>query len=248
MSLKTKIEWTETTWNPITGCTQISDGCRNCYALKLANRLKLMRNPKYSNGFEVTLHERCLHDPLKWKKPSFIFVNSMSDLFHERVPIDFIKKIFEVMNETPWHTYQILTKRAERLAEVSNKLVWTPNIWQGVSVESGKYLNRINYLRTVPASIRFISFEPLIGETNMIDFSGIDWAIVGGESGFQAREMKREWVLSIMAECERQNVLFYFKQWGGTNKKKAGRLLGGKTWDARPPLAIINAEKKSTFI
>ncbi|NPV90786.1 MAG: phage Gp37/Gp68 family protein [Firmicutes bacterium] len=234
MAAKTKIEWTENTWNPVTGCTKISDGCRNCYAYTLANRLKLMGNQKYSNGFNVTLHEYCLHDPLKWKKPSLVFVNSMSDLFHKDIPLEFIKKVFDVMNEASRHTFQILTKRHERLAELAVHLNWTPNIWQGVTVESSKYIDRIEYLKMVPAKVHFVSFEPLIGEVTNIDFEGIDWAIVGGESGFGARVMKEEWVLSIKEECENQGVPFYFKQWGGVNKKKSGRLLLGKTWDAMP--------------
>lgn len=234
MAIKTKIEWTENTWNPITGCTKFSDGCKNCYAYTMANRLKLMGNKKYANGFNITLHDRCLTQPLKWKKPSVIFVNSMSDLFHEDVPLEFIQKVFDVMNIASWHTFQILTKRAERLAALAGLLNWTNNIWQGVTVESSKYKNRIDDLRKVPAKVRFVSFEPLIGEVGNVDLSGIDWAIVGGESGSGAREMKTEWVFSIKNECDRQNTLFYFKQWGGINKKKAGRILLGQTWDAMP--------------
>jgi len=238
MAIKTKIEWTENTWNPVTGCTKISEGCKNCYAYAMAKRLKLMGNEKYANGFEITLHEKCLNDPLKLKKPSLIFVNSMSDLFHEDIPFDFIKKVFDVMNKASWHTFQILTKRAERLAELNDSLNWTNNIWQGVTVESGKYKSRIDALRKVQAKVRFISFEPLIGEVKDINLSGINWAIVGGESGFCAREMKPEWIYSIKNECDRQNVLFYFKQWGGTNKKKAGRILLGQTWDAMPEISV----------
>ncbi|WP_028309072.1 DUF5131 family protein [Desulfitibacter alkalitolerans] len=236
MALKSKIEWTENTWNPVTGCTKISDGCKNCYAFTMANRLKAMGNAKYSNGFEIKLHNYCLEDPLKWKKPSLIFVNSMSDLFHEEIPVDFIKKVFDVMNRASWHTFQVLTKRAERLFELADSLNWTPNIWQGVTVESEKYKKRIDYLREVPARVRFVSFEPLINEVNELHLAGIDWAIVGGESGFRAREMQQEWVLSIKEECERQDVFFYFKQWGGFNKKSNGRTLLGKTWDAMPQI------------
>jgi protein gp37 len=238
MAVKTKIEWTENTWNPVTGCTKISDGCKNCYAYRMARRLELMRNEKYANGFDVTTHEYCLEDPLKWKKPSLIFVNSMSDLFHEDVPFCFIERVFEVMNSASWHTFQILTKRADRLADLAGKLNWTENIWQGVTVENDQYKDRINFLRTVPAKVRFISFEPLLGEIQDIDLSGIDWAIVGGESGPKAREMKQEWVYSLKSQCERQKVLFYFKQWGGTNKKKAGRTLLGQTWDEMPEVAL----------
>lgn len=238
MAVNSKIEWTESTWNPVTGCTKISEGCRNCYAFTLANRLRLMGNAKYLKGFEIALHEYCLEDPLKWKKPSLVFVNSMSDLFHEDIPLEFILKVFDVMNRSPRHTFQVLTKRAERLAEVARFLNWTDNIWQGVTVESGQYKNRIDYLRTVPSKVRFISFEPLVGEVINVDLSGIDWAIIGGESGFRAREMKQEWVLKLKDECERQRVLFYFKQWGGINKKKSGRTLLGKTWDDMPQLSI----------
>lgn len=238
MAVNSKIEWTESTWNPVTGCTKISEGCKNCYAFTLANRLKLMGNAKYSNGFNIALHEDCLEDPLKWKKPSLVFVNSMSDLFHEEIPLEFIIKVFNVMNKAQRHTFQILTKRAERLFEVAKHLNWTSNIWQGVTVESGKYKDRVDYLRTIPAKVRFISFEPLIGEVKDVDLTGIDWAIVGGESGFKAREMKQEWVLNIKEECDNQRVLFYFKQWGGVNKKKSGRVLLGKTWDAMPSIVI----------
>ena len=234
MGSKSSIEWTESTWNPVTGCTKISEGCRNCYALTMAKRLKLMGNTKYANGFDISLHEGCLEDPIKWKKPALIFVNSMSDLFHEDIPLEFITKVFDVMNKASWHNFQILTKRAERLAQVAKHLNWTPNIWQGVTVESDEYKDRIDHLRKVPAKVRFISFEPLIGEVKNINLKGIAWAIVGGESGFRAREIKQDWVLTIKDECERQRVLFYFKQWGGVNKKKAGRVLLGKTWDAIP--------------
>ncbi|MDD2498108.1 MAG: phage Gp37/Gp68 family protein [Desulfitobacteriaceae bacterium] len=238
MALKSKIEWTENTWNPVTGCTRISDGCQNCYACTLANRLKLMGSPKYANGFKVTLHSHCLGEPLRWKKPSLVFVNSMSDLFHEDVPFEFINQVFEVMNHASQHTFQVLTKRAERMAELASSLNWTPNIWQGVTVESDHYKYRMDCLRKVPAKIRFVSFEPLIDEVKNIDFSGIDWAIVGGESGFRARAMQLEWILSIKNQCESQGTLFYFKQWGGVNKKKAGRILLGQTWDDMPNMKI----------
>ncbi|MGI6449093.1 MAG: DUF5131 family protein [Desulfitobacteriia bacterium] len=237
MTVKSKIEWTESTWNPVTGCTKISEGCKNCYAYRMAGRLNLMGNEKYANGFEVTTHEYCLEDPLKWKKPSLIFVNSMSDLFHEEVPFAYIERIFAVMNRASWHTFQILTKRADRLAELAGKLEWTENIWQGVTVENNQYKDRIDFLRAVQSKVRFISFEPLLGEIKDVDLSGIDWAIVGGESGPRAREMKAEWVYALKEECERQGVRFYFKQWGGTNKKKAGRILLGQTWDEMPEIS-----------
>lgn len=236
MATNSKIEWTESTWNPVTGCTKISAGCQNCYAYTMANRLMLMGNEKYANGFDVTMHEYCLEDPLKRKKPSLIFVNSMSDLFHEDIPLSFIEKVFDVMNRASWHTFQVLTKRADRLAEVADKLNWTDNIWQGVTVENSEYKDRIDSLRKIPSKVRFVSFEPLIGEINEIDLSQIDWAIVGGESGPKAREMNPEWVYSIKNQCEAQNVMFYFKQWGGTNKKKAGRTLLGQTWDDMPKI------------
>jgi len=234
MSIKSKIEWTENTWNPVTGCSKISEGCLNCYACKMASRLKLMGNHKYSKGFELNLHESCLDEPLKMKKPSLIFVNSMSDLFHEDVPVEFIQKIFYTMNNASWHFFQVLTKRAERLAELAPLLNWTPNIWQGVTVENDRHKNRIDFLRNVPAHVRFISFEPLIGEIKNVDLSDIHWAIIGGESGPNSREIKKEWVVKLKNACECQGTLFYFKQWGGFNKKKTGRVLLGKTWDDMP--------------
>ncbi|KJS21253.1 MAG: phage protein Gp37/Gp68 [Clostridiaceae bacterium BRH_c20a] len=240
MALNSKIEWTESTWNPVTGCTKVSEGCKNCYAFTMGKRLKLMGNAKYANGFNVTLHSYCIEDPLKWKKPSIIFVNSMSDLFHDEVPFRFIESVFDVMNKATLHTFQILTKRADRLAELAPYLNWTPNIWQGVTVENENYTNRINFLRKVRSKVRFISFEPLLGEVRNLDLSEIDWAIVGGESGPNAREIKTDWVLSIKEQCDSQGVLFYFKQWGGTNKKKSGRLLLGRTWDEMPKVANLN--------
>ena len=239
MSLKSKIEWTENTWNPVTGCTKISDGCVNCYAYRMAQRLQKMGNPKYKDGFEVTLHPSCLNDPISWKKPSRIFVNSMSDLFHKDVPLDYIKQVFEVMNNTPQHTYQILTKRADVLLQYANELNWTDNIWQGVTVENRKTIDRIDCLRQTPAKIKFISFEPLIADVGKVDLTNIDWAIVGGESGWHARPMDASWVLNIKEQCEHQGILFYFKQWGGTNKKKTGRELLGQTWDDMPEMKVV---------
>ncbi len=233
---KSKIEWTESTWNPVTGCTKLSDGCANCYACTMANRLQKMGNNKYRNGFQLTLHESCLMDPLAWKRPSLIFVNSMSDLFHEDVPVDYVKAVFSVMNQAHWHTFQVLTKRAERLVELSPDLIWSENIWQGVTVESEKYKGRIDSLRNVPATIKFISFEPLLGDVGPVNLRDIDWAIVGGESGFNCRPMELDWVLNIKQQCEKQNTMFYFKQWGGVHKKKNGRKLHGQTWDDMPPL------------
>ena len=239
MSLKSKIEWTENTWNPVTGCTKISEGCTNCYAYRMAQRLCKMGNSKYKNGFEVTLHPGCLNDPMGWKKGSRIFVNSMSDLFHKDVPLDYIKKVFEVMNNTPQHTYQILTKRADILLKYAENLNWTNNIWQGVTVENGNNKYRIDSLRKIPAKIKFVSFEPLIDDVGELCLTDIDWAIVGGESGWHARPMDIRWVLNIKVQCEQQGSLFYFKQWGGTNKKKTGRELLGQTWDDMPEVLAM---------
>ena len=229
-----KIEWTESTWNPVTGCTKISSGCKNCYAERMAVRLQKMGNKNYRNGFEVTTHEHVLEYPLKWKRPQTIFVNSMSDLFHEEIPDDFIFRVFKVMEKTHWHRFQILTKRSERLKELSLSLNWPNNIWVGVSVENSDVRYRIDDLRQVPAAIRFLSIEPLIGPIGSVSLSNIDWVIVGGESGPKARPMLEEWVINIKDQCKSQGVPFFFKQWGGVNKKKTGRLLHGKTWDEMP--------------
>lgn len=230
------IEWTESTWNPVTGCTKISSGCLNCYAERMAKRLKHMGQPNYINGFNVTLHEHVLEYPLMWKKPQTIFVNSMSDLFHEQVPDSFIYSIFNVMKKAHWHQFQILTKRSKRLRELASKMEWPQNTWMGVTVEDEEVIFRIDDLRMVPASIRFLSLEPLIGPLPALDLHNIDWVIVGGESGPGARTMKEEWVLQIKEQCLEQNVPFFFKQWGGVIKKKAGRLLDGRTWDEMPLL------------
>jgi len=241
MAQNSKIEWTDTTWNPITGCTKMSDGCKNCYAEKMANRLYKMGNAKYANNFEVTLHENALNEPSKWKKPKRIFVCSMSDLFHESVPIDFIQKVFSTMNAHKQHTFQVLTKRAERLAELAPSLSWSDNIWASVTVENAATKGKIDFLRQTTAKIKFISFEPLLEDVGKLNLDGIDWAIIGGESGTNARptrlpdgQVQEDWVLNIKKQCEEQNVAFYFKQWGGKNKKKAGRLLQGRTWDDMP--------------
>ncbi|MBS3873118.1 MAG: phage Gp37/Gp68 family protein [Firmicutes bacterium] len=234
MSAKSKIEWTENTWNPVTGCTRISDGCKNCYAYTMANRLMHMGSAKYEDGFSVRTHESALDEPLKWRKPRLVFVNSMSDLFHEDIPFRFIEQVFEVMNKAPMHTFQILTKRALRLAELAPQLNWTPNIWQGVTVESSEHKYRVDALRTVASAVRFISFEPLLNDIGAVNLSGIQWSIVGGESGPGARPMESDWVLNLKEQCDQQVVPFYFKQWGGTHKKKAGRILLGQTWDNMP--------------
>lgn len=233
---RTKIQWTEMTWNPITGCTKISDGCLNCYAARMAKRLKAMGNPRYINEFEVTLHKDLLEVPLDIKQPKMIFVNSMSDLFHKDVPDDIIIKVFETMNKAHWHTFQVLTKRPERVLEMDQAglLKWSPNIWMGTTVENDKYVDRIDKLRETKANIKFLSCEPLLGSLKDISLEEIDWVIVGGESGPKSREMKKEWVLELKELCEKDGVAFFFKQWGGINKKKSGRLLDGKTYDGYP--------------
>ena len=234
MATLSSIEWTEKTWNPVTGCTKISPGCKFCYAERLAKRLQGMGVENYRNGFEVTMHEKALDIPLKWKKPSVIFVNSMSDLFHPDVPVDFILKVFKVMNEADWHEYQVLTKRPERVLELDGILPWTPNIWMGTSVESQKYTSRIDVLRQTRAHLKFLSLEPLLGPLDSLNLKKIDWVIAGGESGFRPRPMKEEWVISIRDQCRRQRVPFFFKQWGGRSKKQTGRTLQGRTWNEMP--------------
>jgi len=230
----TKIEWTEATWNPVTGCTKISAGCLNCYAERMALRLKAMGQPNYANGFQVTCHPHTLEQPLYWKKPRTIFVNSMSDLFHEDVPDDFIASVFRVMKWAHWHRFQVLTKRAERLAKLASQLEWPANVWMGVSVEKQAVKCRIKSLQAVPAAVRFLSIEPLLEWLSRINLVGIHWVIVGGESGPGARPMEEAWVHGIKRQCEAAGVPFFFKQWGGVNKKKAGRLLDGRTWDGMP--------------
>lgn len=234
MGSKSSIEWTESTWNPITGCTKISPGCKHCYAERMAQRLKAMGQPNYKNGFDLTLHNHALELPLRWKAPQVIFVNSMSDLFHKDVPLEFILKVFDVMNRADWHTYQILTKRSGRLCEVTSRISWSPHIWMGVSVETEKYQARIDDLRKTDACVRFLSLEPLLGPLPNLDLDGMDWVIVGGESGPGARPMDPEWVRDIRNQCRNAEVPFFFKQWGGVQKKKHGRELDGRTWDEMP--------------
>lgn len=234
MAGKTKIEWTECSWNPITGCTKISDGCAHCYAATLTRRLVAMHNPRYKNGFNVTVHEDLIELPKKWKTPRKIFVNSMSDIFHESVPDDIILRIFATMNACPQHIFQVLTKRPERLAQLNDRINWTPNIWMGVTIENNKYLYRADLLRKCNAKLRFISAEPLIGEINDINLEQIDWLIVGGESGSQARPMDISWVRALRDKAQTEKVAFFFKQWGGTVKKKNGRVLDGQTYDEYP--------------
>ena len=234
MSGKTKIEWTESSWNPVTGCTQISPGCTHCYAARIAKRLQAMGNPRYQNAFEVTIHEDLIDAPLSWRKPQMIFVNSMSDLFHEKIPTDIIKRIFDTMNRANWHTFQILTKRAERLAELAPELQWGDNIWMGVSVENQDMIYRADLLKETGAHIKFISAEPLLSSLNALNLKGIDWLIVGGESGPGCRTMEKEWVIELRDKCKASNTAFFFKQWGGTNKKKTGSLLDGKLYKEYP--------------
>ncbi len=234
MANNSRIEWTESTWNPATGCTKISPGCKNCYAERMAKRLKAMGQPNYSNGFELTLHENVLELPSRWLKPQTIFVNSMSDLFHKDVPVEFIKKVFDVMHRAYWHQFQVLTKRSDRLVELDKILEWTPNIWMGVSVESREYKFRIDDLRRTHAEVKFLSLEPLLGPLTPINLRSIDWVIVGGESGPKARPMNPEWVMDIRDDCLKKDVPFFFKQWGGVQKKKNGRRLEGKIWSQMP--------------
>jgi protein gp37 len=236
MATRSSIEWTEYTWNPVTGCTKISPGCVNCYAQRMAKRLQAMGLPNYRKGFSLSLHEHVLQTPLSWKKPSIVFVNSMSDLFHEKVPDEFILKVFNIINKTPQHQYQILTKRAERLAEISSLINWSRNVWMGVSVENKHYIHRIDYLKMTGAFIKFLSIEPMLGPIPEMELNGIDWVIVGGESGPGARPMQYEWAIDIRNQCQSANVPFFFKQWGGINKKKAGRVLDGKIWNQMPYL------------
>ncbi|MBW8003417.1 MAG: phage Gp37/Gp68 family protein [Planctomycetes bacterium] len=234
MAQNSKIEWTQCTWNPVTGCTKISKGCKNCYAERMSRRLKAMGQPNYRNGFKVTTHPHVLETPLRWKQPRTIFVNSMSDLFHRLVPLNFIKKIFDVILDSPQHQFQILTKRSSRLQQLNRTLDWPVNVYMGVTVESADYVYRIDHLRETNAAIKFLSLEPLLGPIPNLNLKGIDWVIVGGESGPGARQIKPEWVTDIRDQCLKAEVPFFFKQWGGVNKKKTGRALEGKIWSQKP--------------
>lgn len=233
---QSKIEWTELTWNPVTGCTKISAGCKFCYAEVMAKRLKAMGVEKYKEGFKIAMHEDVLGEPYKWRSSKVVFVNSMSDLFHSKVPIEFIQRVFKVMNENPQHVFQVLTKRSDLLLEYDRRklLKWTHNIWIGVSVEDSRVKHRIADLRKTTAKTKFLSLEPLIGPLPKLNLKKIDWVIVGGESGRTPRPMDANWVLDIQEQCVEADVAFFFKQWGGTNKKKTGRILKGKTWDEMP--------------
>ena len=246
MATHSGIEWTESTWNPVTGCSKISPGCQHCYAERIALRLRAMGQPNYVKGFKLTLHEHTLELPLKWKKPLVagiaqqarkplkVFVNSMSDLFHEDVPLEFIQKVFGIMRRASWHLFQVLTKRSQRLLELNQEIDWPPNVWMGVSVENQDYAFRIEHLRQTDAQVRFLSLEPLLGPLPDLDLGGIDWVIVGGESGPRARPIKEAWVIDIRDQCLAANIPFFFKQWGGLRKKRTGRVLQGRTWDDMP--------------
>ena len=231
---KSSIEWTQVTWNPITGCTKISPGCKNCYAERMSRRLKAMGVEKYNKEFDLALHDYTLEAPLSWTKPKIVFVNSMSDLFHEEVPFEFIQRVFNVMKRASWHQFQVLTKRSKRLSELAIHLEWPSNVWMGVSVESQEYTYRIEKLVQTNAYIKFLSLEPLLGSLPSLDLSGIDWVIVGGESGPGARPLSEEWIIDIRDQCLATNTPFFFKQWGGINKKKNGRVLQNNTWDQMP--------------
>jgi len=237
MATVSAIEWTESTWNPVTGCSRISLGCRHCYAERMARRLHAMGNPRYRNGFRVTLHPDALSAPLSWTRPQMVFVNSMGDLFHRDVPLAFVQKVFEVMERASQHTFQILTKRAKRLARLAPTLSWPENVWIGVTVEANSYTWRLDCLREAPASVRFVSAEPLLGDLGDLSLDGIDWVIVGGESGPGARPMRVEWAGSVRDQCLAAGVPFFFKQWGGTHRLQAGRQLDGRLWEEYPRAA-----------
>ena len=236
MATRSTIEWTEVTWNPVTGCTKISQGCKFCYAERMSKRLQAMGVQKYENGFSITVHESTLDDPLTWKRPRLVFVNSMSDLFHKSVPFSFIEAVFETMNRAPRHTFQVLTKRPRRVALLNERLHWTPNIWLGTSIESERWLERLTWLKGTSAQTKFLSLEPLLGPLPDIQLDGIDWVIVGGESGPGARPMEADWVRDIRDMCLGSNVPFFFKQWGGVFKKRNGRTLDDRKWDQMPEI------------
>ncbi len=237
MSSNTKIEWTETTWNPVTGCSKISPGCEHCYAERMALRLQAMGQAKYAKGFEVATHSKELKAPATWRKPSMVFVCSMGDLLHNDVPLEFIREVFAVIKATPQHTYQLLTKRSERLASIAPDLQWPKNLWIGVTVENDDYVHRIEDLAQVPAAVRFLSCEPLLGPLHHLILDAVDWVIVGGESGPGARPMNSGWVRDIRDQCTSQEIPFFFKQWGGVNKKRAGRILDSKIWQQFPAVS-----------
>ncbi len=247
MGAETAIEWTESTWNPVTGCSKISTGCKNCYAERMALRLQAMGQPNYRNGFDVTVHKHMLKLPLKWRNPRKIFVNSMGDMFHDKVPDGFVVECFRVMAKAAQHQFQLLTKRSLRLCQMADGLPWPQNLWMGVTVETADYLERIDHLRRTPATVKFLSLEPLLGPIADINLEGIDWVIVGGESGPGARPMDPKWAIDIRDQCLATDVPFFFKQWGGVNKKRNGRLLQGKLWDSYPTTTVA-AKREPLFI
>jgi protein gp37 len=234
MGARSNIEWTESTWNPLTGCTKVSPGCKHCYAERMALRLQAMGQPNYANGFRLTMHKHMLELPLRWKKPQMIFVSSMSDLFHQDVPWEFIQKVFDIMCRASWHTFQVLTKRSGRLLELDREINWPANVWMGVSVENKDYTFRIDHLRQIGALVKFLSLEPLLGPLPDLDLHGINWVIAGGESGPGARPIVKEWVVDIKDQCLAAHVPFFFKQWGGVRRTRSGRTLQGRTWDEMP--------------
>ena len=234
MAKKSNIEWTEMTWNPVTGCTKISQGCKHCYAERMAKRLTAMGSVRYRNGFEVTLHPDLVDVPRGWRQPRVVFVNSMSDLFHDDIPLAYIQRVFATMRDCPHHTFQVLTKRSERLAEFAPHLPWPKKVWMGVSVEDARVMHRVADLRSTPAAVRFLSLEPLIGPLDDLPLDGIHWAIVGGESGPKARPMQKQWVSSLLRQCRTAKVPFFFKQWGGVRKDLTGRSLNGRIYDEMP--------------
>lgn len=238
-----RIEWTHATWNPVTGCAKISDGCQHCYAERMARRLQGMGVPKYRNGFRVTLHPDTLHEPLGWHKPRLVFVNSMSDIFNKDIPFEYVRAVFDVMGLASNHIFQLLTKRSGRMVELASRLPWPGNVWMGVTVESDKYYPRIDHLRGTPAATRFLSLEPLLGPLPKLDLTGIDWVIVGGESGPGARPMDEAWVLDVLQQCRAQNVPFFFKQWGGVNRRQTGRRLRGRVY-SEVPAALSRGDRQ----
>ena len=240
MSGRSSIEWTEVTWNPVTGCTKISHGCKFCYAERMSKRLQAMGMDKYQNGFAITTHESTINEPLKWRKLRLVFVNSMSDLFHKSVPSSYIEAVFQVMNCAPQHTFQVLTKRPSRVVQMNGKLRWTPNIWLGTSIESERWIGRLEHLKESDAQTKFLSLEPLLAPLPYIQLDGVDWVIVGGESGPRARPIEADWVRDIRDNCLENNVPFFFKQWGGVFKKRTGRTLDNRTWDQMPKQKVVN--------
>jgi protein gp37 len=241
MSDRSAIEWTEATWNPVTGCSRVSAGCQHCYAETFAERWRGIPNHPYEQGFDLRLWPDRLDQPLKWKRPRTIFVNSMSDLFHEKIPVEYLHQVFEVMQKADWHIFQILTKRHERLSQLASQLPWPPNVWMGVTIEDERFVGRADHLRAVPAAVRFISAEPLLGPLDGLSLEGIDWLIAGGESGPRHRPVEKRWLLELRDQCLGAGVAFFFKQWGGPRPKSGGRELDGRTWDEMPYKELVIA-------